>query len=67
MARPPSPAQGRPDWEPLGAAASEGRLLEFMMPTTLTTVTPEIVGTVTGDLRTHAAGRGGRGDLVPGA
>src|SRR5215470_11915287 len=36
------PAQGRLDWEPLLAAGAEGRLLEFLMPTPLTTVTPDI-------------------------
>jgi len=46
------PADGRLDWEPLRVVATEGRLLEFMLPTTLTTVTPEIVAAVTGDLRT---------------
>jgi len=45
------PAQGRLDWAPLRAAGSQGRLLEFMLPTPLTTVTPEIAATVTGDLR----------------
>ncbi len=46
----PVPAEGRLDWAPLRAAASGGRLLEFMLPTALTTVTPEIAGPVTGDL-----------------
>jgi transglutaminase-like putative cysteine protease len=45
------PATGRLDWEPLRTAGSEGRLLEFMLPTQLTTVTPEITAAVTGDLR----------------
>jgi transglutaminase-like putative cysteine protease len=45
------PAEGRLDWEPLLAVAPEGRLLEFLLPTTLTTVTPEIVAAVTEDLR----------------
>jgi transglutaminase-like putative cysteine protease len=45
------PAEGRLDWERLRAAGSEGRLLEFLLPTRLTTVTPEIVAVVTGDLR----------------
>ncbi len=45
------PEDGRLDWEPLRGVASEGRLLEFMMPTALTTVTPEIAAAVTGDLR----------------
>jgi transglutaminase-like putative cysteine protease len=35
-------ADGRLDWEPLHAAAARGRLLEFMLPTPLTTVTPDI-------------------------
>ncbi len=47
----PIPADGRLDWEPLRDEASGGRLLEFMLPTALTTVTPEIAGPVTGDLR----------------
>jgi len=45
------PQDGRLGWEPLREKASGGRLLEFMLPTTLTTVPPEIAGTVTGDLR----------------
>jgi len=45
------PEDGRLGWEPLREEASGGRLLEFMLPTVLTTVTPEIAGTVTGDLR----------------
>jgi transglutaminase-like putative cysteine protease len=45
------PADGRLDWEALRVVATEGRLLEFMLPTTLTMVTPEIVATVTADLR----------------
>jgi transglutaminase-like putative cysteine protease len=36
------PATGRADWEGLRAAATDGRLLEFLLPTRLTTVTPEI-------------------------
>jgi transglutaminase-like putative cysteine protease len=46
------PSEGRLDWEPLRAAGSEGRLLEFRLPTPLTTVTPEIAAAVTGDLHT---------------
>jgi transglutaminase-like putative cysteine protease len=34
-------AQGL-DWEPLRASAAEGRLLEFLLPTPLTAVTPDI-------------------------
>ena len=45
------PEDGRLGWEPLREEASGGRLLEFMLPTVLTTVTPEIAGTVTSDLR----------------
>ena len=45
------PRDGRLGWEPLREEASGGRLLEFMLPTELTTVTPEIAGAVTGDLR----------------
>jgi len=45
------PEDGRLGWEPLREEASGGRLLEFMLPTVLTTVTPEIAGTATGDLR----------------
>jgi transglutaminase-like putative cysteine protease len=47
----PVPADGRLGWEPLREEASAGRLLEFMLPTALTTVPPEIAGAVTGDLR----------------
>ena len=36
------PADGRLGWEPLRAAAARGRLLEFMLPTPLTRVTPDI-------------------------
>jgi transglutaminase-like putative cysteine protease len=36
------PAEGRLDWGALHAAASAGRLLEFMLPTPLTTVTSGI-------------------------
>jgi transglutaminase-like putative cysteine protease len=36
------PAEGRLGWEPLRAAATRGRLLEFMLKTPLTTVTPDI-------------------------
>ena len=45
------PQDGRLGWAPLREKASGGRLLEFMLPTELTTVTPEIAATVTGDLR----------------
>ena len=45
------PQDGRLGWEPLREKATGGRLLEFMLPTTLTTVPTEIAGTVTGDLR----------------
>ena len=45
------PRDGRLGWEPLREEASGGRLLEFMLPTELTTVTPQIAATVTGDLR----------------
>ena len=45
------PEDGRLGWEPLREKASGGRLLEFMLPTELTTVTPQIAATVTGDLR----------------
>jgi transglutaminase-like putative cysteine protease len=44
------PAERRLGWEPLRASVTEGRLLEFLLPTTLTTVTPEIVAAVTDDL-----------------
>lgn len=36
------PAGGRLAWDPLRAAAGQGRLLEFLLPTALTTVTPDI-------------------------
>jgi transglutaminase-like putative cysteine protease len=45
------PAEGRLDWEPLLAVAPQGRLREFLLPTTLTTMTPEIVAAVTDGLR----------------
>jgi len=50
-APPGVPPHGRLGWEPLREEASGGRLLEFMLPTELTTVTPQIAATVTGDLR----------------
>jgi transglutaminase-like putative cysteine protease len=40
---PPAP----PAWADLAAQASAGRLLEFLMPTSLTTVTPAVAATVT--------------------
>jgi transglutaminase-like putative cysteine protease len=48
--------EGRPDWERLRAAGPEGRLLEFLLPTRLTMVTPEIAAAVTGDLRGQSPG-----------
>jgi transglutaminase-like putative cysteine protease len=45
------PPGGRLGWEQLHAAGPGGRLLEFLLPTTLTTVTPEIVASVTDDLQ----------------
>ncbi len=47
----PIPAEDRPDWDELTATATNGRMLEFLMPTTLTTVAPDIVAAATGDLR----------------
>jgi len=38
----PATGRGRPDWDGVREAAKEGRLLEFLLPTSLTTVTPEI-------------------------
>ena len=38
-------AGDRLDWDRLGPTAAHGRLLEFLLPTRLTTVTPEISGT----------------------
>jgi transglutaminase-like putative cysteine protease len=40
---PPAP----PSWADLAAQASAGRLLEFLLPTSLTTVTPAVAATVT--------------------
>ncbi len=39
----PIPATGRQGWEELRETATQGRLLEFLMPTRLTTVTPQIM------------------------
>ncbi len=39
----PIPAAGRQGWEELRETATQGRLLEFLMPTRLTTVTPQIM------------------------
>ena len=45
------PATGdRPSWADLGNRAGEGRLLEFLLPTPLTTVTAEISGAAIGEL-----------------
>jgi transglutaminase-like putative cysteine protease len=45
------PAGGaRPSWAELRAAASGGRLLEFLLPTPLTTVTGEASGSALGDI-----------------
>jgi transglutaminase-like putative cysteine protease len=41
----------RPDWADLAATARSGRLLEYLLPTKLTTVTPDIVAAVTVGLR----------------
>jgi transglutaminase-like putative cysteine protease len=41
----------RPGWDDLEATATSGRLLEYLLPTKLTTVTPDIVAAVTDDLR----------------
>jgi transglutaminase-like putative cysteine protease len=45
------PAQPRLTWAELRAQASTGRLLEFLMPTPLTTVTPAIAASVTDAVR----------------
>ena len=42
----------RPGWADLAATARSGRLLEYLLATKLTTVTPDIVAAVTADLRT---------------
>lgn len=44
-------AGARPGWDDLTAKATSGRLLEYLLPTTLTTVTPGIVAAVTAGLR----------------
>jgi transglutaminase-like putative cysteine protease len=41
----------RPVWADLAATARSGQLLEYLLPTKLTTVTPDIVAAVTADLR----------------
>jgi transglutaminase-like putative cysteine protease len=40
------PAEGRLSWEEIRAQAPAGRLLEYLLPTSLTTVTPAISGAV---------------------
>jgi transglutaminase-like putative cysteine protease len=44
-------------WEEIRAQAPSGRLLEFLLPTPLTTVTPAVAGTVMDAL--HGTGQGG--------
>jgi transglutaminase-like putative cysteine protease len=46
-----SETERRPDWAGLAATAGSGRLLEYLLPTRLTTVTADIVAAVTADLR----------------
>jgi len=43
-------AAARPSWAELRSQASGGRLLEFLLPTALTTVTPEVSGTALADI-----------------
>jgi transglutaminase-like putative cysteine protease len=45
----PDPA-GRPSWAQIADEAARGRLLEMMLPTTLTTVTPEVSGAVVAEV-----------------
>jgi transglutaminase-like putative cysteine protease len=45
-----APAEERLGWDSLGIRASEGRLLEFLMPTRLTMVSPEIVSLAISDI-----------------
>lgn len=45
-----APAGERPDWAHLRARASQGRLLEMLLPTPLTTVAPGILAAVTADV-----------------
>jgi transglutaminase-like putative cysteine protease len=46
----PLPGGGRLSW-PRIAESAQGRLLEFLLPTALTTVTPEVIAAVLDDLR----------------
>jgi transglutaminase-like putative cysteine protease len=45
-----APVAARPDWAHLRARASEGRLLEMLLPTPLTTVAPDISAAVTAEV-----------------
>jgi transglutaminase-like putative cysteine protease len=45
-----APAGEQPDWARLRARASQGRLLEMLLPTPLTTVAPDISAAVTGEV-----------------
>jgi transglutaminase-like putative cysteine protease len=45
-----APAGEQPDWARLRARASEGRLLEMLLPTPLTTVAPDISAAVTAEV-----------------
>jgi transglutaminase-like putative cysteine protease len=49
----PHPGIGddRPDWARIAAEVAGGRLLEMMLPTALTTVTPDVAGGVAGSVR----------------
>jgi transglutaminase-like putative cysteine protease len=44
------PADGRLNWTELRARAAEGRLLEFVLPTQLTTVTEEVSGAAVAEI-----------------
>lgn len=46
----PSGTPAVPSWAELRTRATAGRLLEFLLPTPLTTLTPEVVAEVLGDL-----------------
>jgi transglutaminase-like putative cysteine protease len=47
----PEAAEEPPGWDDLTATATSGRLLEYLLPTKLTTLAPGIAAAVTGDLR----------------
>jgi transglutaminase-like putative cysteine protease len=48
--RPPPDAAKRPGWAQIGAQAAGGRLLEFLLPTALTTVAEAVSGAVSDEI-----------------